>query len=83
MNKQTFGMKILGVTKKDSTLEKIKFFLSVTRDANFESFVYELHNFKSFTKNSQMTRRPIFISDSRETKEWPCFIGQLFFLGLF
>ena len=25
-------------------------------------------------RNSQMRRRPIFISDSKDTKEWPCFL---------
>ena len=33
----------------------------------------------SFPRNSQMSPRPIFISDSRDTKEWPCFVGQIFF----
>ena len=33
----------------------------------------------SFPRNSQMSPRPIFISDSRDTKEWPCFVGQFFF----
>ena len=32
----------------------------------------------SFPRNSQMSPRPIFISDSRDTKEWPCIVGQIF-----
>ena len=45
-------------------------------DANFESnaIVKAL-----LFRNSQMRRRPIFISDSKDTKEWPCFLCLFYF----
>jgi hypothetical protein len=34
-------------------------------------------------RNSQTSRRPIYISDSKDTKEWPCFLCQFYFMHLF
>ena len=66
---------------KDYKFVKRKTFIKSWRslqNVNFKSS--ELHNCK---RNSQMSRRPIFISDSRDTKEWLCFVGQIFFQAYF
>ena len=74
--------KLLQLQSSQKILLKISlFFVIYTFIKNFK--VMSRNSTISFPRNSQMSPRPIFISDSRDTKEWPCFVGQIFFQAYF